>query len=299
VTIESRTISLHGHELTYRTAGEGPLLLLVHGMAGSSATWEPVLRDLARAFTVVAPDLLGHGQSDKPRGDYSLGAFASTLRDVMAVLGREHGTVIGQSLGGGIALQFAYQYPERCERLVLVGSGGLGDEVSILLRALTLPASEYVLPLVCNGTVNGIGATLGGWLGRLGIRPAPAAAEILRAYESLGDAQTREAFVHTLRAVVDFRGQRVSAADRLYLASEMPMMIVWGDRDPIIPVEHAYATRDAVPGSRLEIFEGAGHFLHVEQPVRFAGLLRDFIASTEPAHRDLEAYREALQTRAG
>jgi pimeloyl-ACP methyl ester carboxylesterase len=191
--------------------------------------------------------------------------------------------VIGQSLGGGIALQFAYQYPERCERLVLVGSGGLGDEVSILLRALTLPASEYVLPLVCNGTVNGVGATLGGWLGRLGIRPAPAAAEILRAYESLGDAQTREAFIHTLRAVVDFRGQRVSAADRLYLASEMPMMIVWGDRDPIIPVEHAYATRDAVPGSRLEIFEGAGHYPHCTDPHRFVDLVTDFVATTPEA----------------
>jgi pimeloyl-ACP methyl ester carboxylesterase len=286
--------SIHGHDVSYRTAGSGPPLLLVHGMAGSSATWEPVMRPLARHFTVIAPDLLGHGQSEKPRGDYSLGAFASLLRDLLVALGHDEATVVGQSLGGGIAMQFAYQFPERCERLVLVGSGGLGEEVSPLLRLLTLPGSEYLLPLACNSTVNAIGEKLGSWLGRLGIRPDPAVGEILRSFESLGDAETREAFIHTLRSVVDLRGQRVSANDKLYLASEVPTLIVWGDRDPIIPLAHAIEAHETIVGSRLEIFEGAGHYPHCTDPERFADVLSDFAASTSGAHVSLDRWRARL-----
>jgi pimeloyl-ACP methyl ester carboxylesterase len=291
---ELQHLSIHGHDVSYRTAGSGSPLLLVHGMAGSSATWEPVMRPLAGTFTVIAPDLLGHGQSEKPRGDYSLGAFASLLRDLLVTLGHERATVVGQSLGGGIAMQFAYQFPERCERLVLVSSGGLGEDVSPLLRLLTLPGSEYVLPLACNSTVNGIGERLGSWLGRLGIRPAPAVGEILRSFESLGDAETREAFIHTLRSVVDLRGQRVSAHDKLYLASDVPTLIVWGDRDPIIPMSHAIDANEAIPGSRLEIFEGAGHYPHCADPERFADLLEEFVASTPAARPSHDRWRERL-----
>jgi pimeloyl-ACP methyl ester carboxylesterase len=291
---ELQHVSIHGHEISYRTTGSGPPLLLIHGMAGSSATWEPVMRPLARSFTVIAPDLLGHGQSEKPRGDYSLGAFASLLRDLLITLGHDRATVVGQSLGGGIAMQFAYQFPERCERLVLVSSGGLGEDVSPLLRLLTLPGSEYVLPLACNSTVNAIGERLGSWFGRLGIRPEPAVAEILRSFESLGDAETREAFIHTLRSVVDFRGQRVSANDKLYLASDVPTLIIWGDRDPIIPVHHATEAHEAIPGSRLEIFEGAGHYPHCSDPERFTDLLDEFVASTSGADVSHDRWRARL-----
>ena len=124
--MELRELSIHGHRVAYREAGEGPVLLLIHGMAGSMTTWKHVMPSLAKAFTVVTLDLPGHGQSEKRVGDYSLGAFASTLRDLLIALGHERATIVGQSLGGGIAMQMAYQYPERCERLVLVGSGGLG-----------------------------------------------------------------------------------------------------------------------------------------------------------------------------
>lgn len=291
---ELKHLSIHGHGVSYRTAGAGPPILLVHGMAGSSATWEPVMRPLARHFTVIAPDLLGHGHSEKPRGDYSLGAFASLLRDLVVALGHDQATVVGQSLGGGIAMQFAYQFPERCERLVLVASGGLGEEVSPLLRLLTLPGSEYLLPLACNSTVNAIGEKLGSWFGRLGIRPDPAVAEILASFESLGDAETREAFIHTLRSVVDIRGQRVSANDKLYLTSDLPTLIVWGDRDPIIPLSHAIEAHDAIAGSRLEIFEGAGHYPHCTDPERFADVLDQFVASTLGAHLSLDRWRARL-----
>jgi pimeloyl-ACP methyl ester carboxylesterase len=290
-------LSIHGHDIAYRTQGDGPVVLLVHGMAGSATTWRHVMPALARHATVVAPDLPGHGRSEKPRGDYSLGALASSLRDLLLALGHERATVVGQSLGGGIAMQFAYQYPERCERLVLVSSGGLGEEVHLLLRALSLPGSELVLALGCAAPLRDAGNALGGLLGRLGLRPQPLVEEMWHAYSSLADGETRRAFVHTLRSVIDVAGQRVSANDRLYLASFMPTLIMWGDADRIIPVDHAYAARDAMPGSGLEIFEGVGHFPHVEAPERFASVLQQFVQETPPAEPAAHLLRDLLVNR--
>src|SRR5919201_3094810 len=162
-------IELHGHEVSYRVAGEGPLVVLIHGIAGSSEQWDAASRLLAERFTVLAPDLLGHGQSAKPRGDYSLGAYAVSIRDLMIALGHRRGTVVGHSLGGGIAMQFAYQFPIFCERLVLVSSGGLGREVHPLLRAATLPGSEIVLPLIASARIRAAGAAVGAFLERLGL----------------------------------------------------------------------------------------------------------------------------------
>jgi pimeloyl-ACP methyl ester carboxylesterase len=276
-------LTIHGQRIIYRTKGSGPVLLLIHGMAGSSATWLPVMPALAERFTVVAPDLLGHGESDKPQGDYSLGAFACTLRDLLVALGHEHATVVGQSLGGGVAMQFSYQYPERTERLVLVGSGGLGREVNRLLPLLTLPGSEAVLRLACAAPVRGTIEAVAGLAARLGLQPAPVVSELWRSYASLGDDATRKAFLRTLRAVVDPRGQAVSASNRLHLAAEVPTLIVWGDADPIIPVDHAFAAHESIPGSRLEIFEGVGHYPHCEEPKRFVQVLSEFVEGTVPA----------------
>ncbi len=281
--MELQHISIHGHTVSYRSSGSGPVVVLIHGMAGSSTTWEPILDQLAEHCTVLAPDLLGHGDSAKPRGDYSLGAHASSIRDLMMALGHERATIVGQSFGGGVAMQFAYQYPDRCERLVLVASGGLGQEVALLLRALTLPGVEHLLPIACNTRVRGAGDAVTGWLDRFGLRPVPVVAEMWRSFASLSDGETREAFTHTLRAVVDRHGQRVNASDRLYLAAAVPTLIVWGDRDPIIPLAHGVTAHDAIPGSRLEIFEGVGHYPHCEQPERFVEVLVDFLTSTTPA----------------
>jgi pimeloyl-ACP methyl ester carboxylesterase len=276
-------ISIHEQRITYRSAGSGPVLLLIHGMAGSATTWQQVMPGLAARFTVVAPDLLGHGGSDKPQGDYSLGAFACTLRDLLVALGHERATVVGQSLGGGVAMQFSYQYPERTERLVLVGSGGLGREVNTLLRLLSLPGSEAVLRLACAAPVRGAIESVAGGAARVGLRPAPVVAELWRSYASLSDDAARGAFLRTLRAVVDPRGQAVSASNRLHLAAEVPTLIIWGDADPIIPVDHAYAAHTSIPGSRLEIFGGVGHYPHCEEPERFIEVLSDFVESTLPA----------------
>jgi pimeloyl-ACP methyl ester carboxylesterase len=276
-------VSIHGHEVGYRIGGSGPVIMLIHGMAGSSQTWRFVMPALAERFTVIAPDLLGHGESAKPRTDYSIGAFASGLRDLLVGLGHDRATLVGQSLGGGVAMQFAYQFPERCERLVLVSSGGLGEEVSLILRALTLPGVEYVLPFACTNVVHDAGVKIGNWLHRIGFGARPHLQEIWESYGSLADAETRASFVHTLRSVVDHAGQRVSATNRLYLASEIPTLIMWGDRDSFIPVHQAYATHEALPGSRLEIFPGVGHFPHCESPQQFVDVLVDFMTTTSPA----------------
>jgi len=295
---ELQHISIHGHEVGYRMTGSGPVILLIHGMAGSSRTWGPVMAQLARHYTVIAPDLLGHGESAKPLGDYSLGAFASGLRDLLAILGIEQVTVVGQSLGGGVAMQLAYQHPEICERLVLVGSGGLGREVSWVLRALSLPGTEYLMPFAFPWFMGTRSDDLSQLLGKVGVR-APHAVEMWRAYTSLAAASNRRAFVRTLRAVIDPGGQAVSAYDRLYLTSGMATLLVWGELDSIIPVEHAYAAYRAMPGSRLEIFEGAGHFLHVEEPDRFALVLRSFVESTTTTATAPKAvsYRDLLRSR--
>jgi pimeloyl-ACP methyl ester carboxylesterase len=292
-------VELHGHDVSYRTAGSGPVVLLVHGVAGTSEQWADVAPVLAEEFTVLAPDLLGHGQSAKPHGDYSLGAYAVSLRDLLVVLGHRRATIVGHSLGGGIAMQFAYEYPVFAERMVVVSSGGLGREVHPLLRAATLPGAELVLPLLAHQRVLGAGGAVGQILARLGLRAGPDIAEMARGYASLADAEARAAFLHTVRAVIDYTGQRVSAADRLYLTGLLPTLIVWGRRDPLIPAVHGEFAHGQMPGSRLEIFEDAGHFPHLDDPIRFAALLRDFLEETEPAEfefsdEDLDELRQRI-----
>jgi len=281
--MKQQEVMIHGKRLTYRLAGNGPLVLLIHGMAGSATTWKQVMPALSERFTVLAPDLFGHGESDKTKGDYSLGAMASVLRDLVVALGYKRATVVGQSYGGGIAMQLAYQYPERCERLVLVNAGGLGTEVNRLLRLLTLPGSEAVLLLACAPPVRRVAEAIGRVALRKKLESATVIPELWRSYSSLGDVEARRAFLRTLRAVIDPRGQSVSANDKLYLAAGMPTLIIWGEDDRVIPVEHAYAAHAVIPGSWLEIIEGVGHYPHCEAPDRFVTALTEFIESTRPA----------------
>ena len=244
---------------------------------------------------MIAPDLLGHGQSAKPRGDYSLGAFASGIRDLLLALGHDSATVVGHSLGGGIAMQFAYQYPERCERLVLVSSGGLGRDVHLLLRAATLPGSELVLPLLNSAKLRDVGAPRHRRARRFGITLSPDITEVARGASSMPDAEARGAFLSTLRAVIDERGQRVDARDRLYLAEAMPTLIVWGARDPVIPVEHGAEAHEAMPGSRFEVLD-AGHFPQLEEPYVFNELLTGFVEDTVPASLQAEDLRDLVRS---
>jgi pimeloyl-ACP methyl ester carboxylesterase len=297
--LESGRIELHGQTVTYDRAGRGPLVLLIHGITSSSRTWRKVVPRLWDDHELLAPDLLGHGTSAKPRGDYSLGAYASGIRDLVLALDLGRATVVGHSLGGGVAMQFAYQFPELVERLVLVDSGGLGQEVSLLLRAATLPGAELVLPLLTAPVTRVAGRVAGGVLRQLGQRRSSADLQGLAdGFASLRDARARRAFLLTARSVIDQRGQRVDARDRLYLSEELPTLVVWGAEDPIIPLAHGQRAHELMPGSRLEVFPGAGHFPFNDDPDRFAATLRNFIATTEPARLDHEHVRGILQRRA-
>src|SRR5919108_4410688 len=282
-TFSAWQVELHGHRVIYRIAGSGPPVLLIHGMVNSSRHWEEVAVRLAGEHTVIAPDLIGHGDSATPRGDYSLGAHAASIRDLLAAIGIDRASVVGHSLGGGVAMQFFYQFPQRTERLVLVSSGGLGREVSPLLRAAALPGVSGLLAVMAHrGFVSALERSAARLRARGSGRGVHLAA-IARALRPLGQPGAREAFVHTLRSVIDVRGQRVSARDRLYLLDAMPTLIVWGGRDNTIPVAHGRAAHRAIPGSRFEVLPRAAHFPHLEDPEGLAAVLSEFLDAPPPS----------------
>ncbi|MFJ8925174.1 alpha/beta fold hydrolase [Streptomyces sp. NPDC102364] len=288
--------TVHGYRRAYRIAGEGPAVLLIHGVGASSAHWEDCFAALARRHTVIAPDLLGHGDSAKPRADYSVAAYANGLRDLLGVLGIERVTLVGHSFGGGVAMQFAYQFPERVDRLVLISTGGVGRQVTPVLRAATLPGAGLALGLL---KVPGAQLSIAAFVRALQLLDTGLgvdAVDLVNLVDALPDQNSRNAFTRTLRAVVDWRGQVVTMLDRCYLAQGIPTLLVWGDRDSVLPVDHAHTAHLAMPGSRLEIFPGAGHFPHHADPARFVRLLQEFIATTTPGDWSIEQWRELLRT---
>jgi pimeloyl-ACP methyl ester carboxylesterase len=295
MTIPVRELTIHGHTVCYRMAGSGPTLVLLHGITQSSSTWEELIPPLAEHFTVIAPDFLGHGQSSKPPGEYSVGSYASSVRDLLTVLGHLRATVVGHSLGGGVAMQFSYQFPEMCERLVLVSSGGLGRELHPILRLAALPGAEWVLPWLCSRRLRGVVDTGAKILGRAGLRTGTDLREIWRSYISLFDADARQAFISTVRTVIDVGGQRSSALDRLYLAAQIPILIIWGEKDPMIPVQHARDAHAAIHGSRLVVFPEAGHFPHLDAPLPFVSALNDFMRTSRPAQFDTRLLGEVVR----
>lgn len=292
-SVQFRTI--HGYRRAFRRCGSGPVLLLLHGIGDSSEAWLPLLPALAERYTVIAPDLLGHGQSDKPRADYSAAAYANGMRDLLDVLEVERATIVGHSLGGGVAGQVVYQYPHRCERLVLIAPGGAGREVTPLLRFLAAPYAELVLPPLRLPGSRQVARVVTSALRRTGSNLGRDAHEVRRIVDGLSRSESQFAFTRTLRSVVDWRGQEVTMLDRTYLAAGVPVQIIWGDRDGVIPVAHAYRAHEALPGSRLEIFEGAGHFPHHNDPTRFLSVLDDFMTTTSPAIHDERAWRRRLR----
>ncbi|MEV6908826.1 alpha/beta hydrolase [Amycolatopsis sp. NPDC051071] len=303
MALEARTLTLHGQEIRlreYRPStpdDSGELLVLLHGISGSGETWRPLLEHFERTgfgHRVLVPDLPGHGDSGTPRADYGLGAMASVVRDVLALTGGRHATIAGHSLGGGIAMQFAYQFPEMCARLVLVGSAGLGPQVTSVLRATALPGAKATLSAAVNPATVAIARGLAAAGRRLGGKLAPETRELTRHLSSLSDPGRRRAFLFIARGLIDLRGQRASAVDKLYLAQQVPTLLVWGAHDPLIPVEHGRKTAELLPGSRLTVFENAKHFPHVADPARFGGEIERFLDETEPARLSLDEVVEVL-----
>jgi pimeloyl-ACP methyl ester carboxylesterase len=294
---ESWEADLHGHRAIYRTVGSGPPVVLIHGMVNSSRHWKEVALQLADHYTVIAPDLIGHGDSATPRGDYSLGAHAAAIRDLLSAIGVESATVVGHSLGGGVAMQFFWQFPQRVERLALISSGGLGEEVSPLLRAAALPGASAALWVAAQPRFLDALEGVGERLEARGSGRGPYVRAVVRALSPLQVPGARAAFLNTLRSVIDIRGQRVSAADRLYLLGPVPTLIVWGERDRTIPLEHGRAAYEAIPNSHFRTLPRAAHFPHLEDPEGLATALEEFLATTTPHRIEDADWGELLESR--
>jgi pimeloyl-ACP methyl ester carboxylesterase len=292
---EVQYVTIHGHRRAFVRTGSGPVVLLLHGLGCHHGTWDPVIDALARHYTVIAPDLLGHGQSAKPRADYSLGGYANGMRDLLTVLGIDRVTVVGHSFGGGVAMQFAYQFPERTERLVLVASGGLGPEVTPAIRAISTPGYHQLMGLLTLPGLRHLGVAGLKALSETGLKQTRDLDEVAEIFESFKDPHTRAAIRHVVRAVVDWRGQIVTMADRAYLTEAMPMAVVWGRDDMVIPVRHASSAAALAPKARVEVIPNAGHFPHKDHPERFAKILHDFIRTTRPARYSRARVRRLLR----
>jgi pimeloyl-ACP methyl ester carboxylesterase len=296
--LEVQHVTIHGHRRAYVKTGSGPALLLLHGLGCDHTTWEPVINGLATRFTVIAPDLLGHGQSAKPRADYSVGGYANGMRDLLTVLNIDKVTVVGHSLGGGVAMQFAYQFPERTERMVLVAPGGLGPEVTPMIRAVGLPGFKAAMAVLTLPGIRHVGTAGMRALSRTGLAVTHDLDEVAGIYESFKDPRTRAAIAHVVRAVVDARGQIVTMVDRAYLTQAMPMLVVWGNEDMVIPVKHAATVAEIAPGAQVEVLGNSGHFPHKDHPERFVKILTDFVRSTQPASYHRGRWRTLLRNAA-
>ena len=292
---EVQYLTVHGHRRAFVKAGSGPVLLLLHGLGCDHTTWRPVIDALAKRYMVVAPDLLGHGRSDKPRADYSVGGYANGVRDLLTVLGIDKVTVVGHSFGGGVAMQFAYQFPERTERMVLVASGGLGPEVSPAIRAITTPGFHQAMGLLTLPGVRHLGVAGLRAAAHSGLKATRDLDEVAEIYDSFKDPHARAAIRHVVRAVVDWRGQIVTMADRAYLTEAMPMAVVWGSHDHVIPVRHASNAAALAPKARIEVIPNAGHFPHKDHPERFARIVHDFVRTTRPATYSRAKWRTLLR----
>jgi pimeloyl-ACP methyl ester carboxylesterase len=282
-TEERREAVLHGRRISYLQRGDlntgaSPIVFL-HGLASSSSTWQDVLGRLPSHLTAIAVDLPGHGQSDRGAQDYTLAGHANIVRDLLVQIGVTRATFVGHSYGGGVAMQLAYQHPDMCERLVLVSSGGLGPDVSWMLRLLSLPGAEFVLPVIGPACVRDTGNAIWEQLNKIGVR-APRLEQSWRAYATITDPDNRAPFLRTLRGVIGPSGQVLSATDRLYLTSNLPTLLVWGARDRMIPVVHALSTHDQLPNSELLILADSSHFPHHEQPQEFVDALSSFLIRT-------------------
>ncbi|HSE08292.1 MAG TPA: alpha/beta fold hydrolase [Nocardioidaceae bacterium] len=293
--LEVQYLTVHGHKRAFVKAGSGPALLLLHGLGCDHTTWLPVIATLSRRYTVIAPDLLGHGLSDKPRADYSVGGYANGMRDLLTVLGIDKVTVVGHSFGGGVAMQFAYQFPERTERMILVAPGGIGREVTAAIRAITLPGFQAAMGVATMpGLLQAMKLALRG-LSASGLSHARDLDEVADIVQHLSDRKARAAITHVVRAVVDWRGQVVTMADRAYLTHAMPMCVIWGTDDMVIPARHAALASEIAPGATVEVIHNAGHFPHKDHPQRFVKIVNDFIRTTEPAIYDRAHWRSLLE----
>ncbi|MFI7545061.1 alpha/beta fold hydrolase [Actinoplanes sp. NPDC049599] len=281
--------------VAYTTAGQGEPLLLVHGLGSTRQTWNGILDSLATTHTVVAPDLPGHGESDPPAGDYSLGAYAVGLRNLLIALGLRSTTLVGHSLGGGIALQFAFHFPERTNRLALIGSGGLGPQLTPMLRFSTLPGAKAVVALLARFPepftrrfLEYVTRAVPAFLAH------PDAGPVAEDLHRLTNAGHRRTFVRTARNVINWRGQTVSATETLAFLTDLPVLLAWGTDDRVIPPQHHHTVAGLLTGPQLAEVAGAGHYPHLTASEEIAAAVLKFLAMTEPFRYTEARWRELL-----
>jgi pimeloyl-ACP methyl ester carboxylesterase len=284
--LQEGVASVLGYRMAYVTGGAGEPIVFLHGLGQSSSTWETILPPLAHHFRVFAVDMLGCGRSDKPRIDYSLWALATYTRYFMDAVGIERAHLVGHSLGGGIAMHAAFQYPERVDRLALMATGGLGRDLRLLLRIATLPGASLALA----------GLTSPLWMRfveqvRISKLTVPLARENMRMWVRLGDADHRRVFMRMLHGVCNITGQTVSAVERLPLMRQ-PVLLVWGERDNTIPPIHARRAAALIQNCQLEILSGCKHYPPLEKPEVVAPLLDRFLLA--PDHLPAATAAETL-----
>ncbi|WP_439030107.1 alpha/beta fold hydrolase [Gordonia terrae] len=280
VLADTHTFDLAGHRIRYVDRGNGPAVVLVHGLMGSLHDWDEQIVALSADFRVIAVDLPGHGESDKSPGDYSLSAHAAAIRDLLGALGVDSATVVGHSFGGGVCMQMLYLFPDLVERICLIASGGLGNDVNPVLRIVSLPGSGLVVKVAASAPVRGVVDTVVNFADRRRIVPlSPSSRQAWTNFVSIADSPTRSAFLATVRAVIDHRGQTVSATRLLPAFAHVPALLIWGDRDTIIPSAHSDAVRRALPDVVVDIVAGAGHFPHLDEPAQFERTFRDFMST--------------------
>jgi pimeloyl-ACP methyl ester carboxylesterase len=256
-----------------------PVVVLLHGLASDSDTWDRAIGPLgAHGLRVLAVDLLGHGHSDKPDCAYLLSDFADSLLAFMDALGLPSATLCGHSFGGAIAIYFGSQHPERVERVVLVAAGGLGREVHPVLRAAALPVAPALLRAALRPPLRRIYRHPG--LHRA-LRLTPDnVTNLRRAARALGSEAGQASFFASLRGVIAPSGQRAASREMRAFAEKVPMLLIWNESDPVIPLAHAQVHVAATPSSRLVVFPSGGHEPHRRSADRFAGEVAAFIRSS-------------------
>jgi pimeloyl-ACP methyl ester carboxylesterase len=280
--------------MSYVTGGHGEPIVLLHGLGSDSGTWRRILPELARHYTVYAPDMFGCGLSDKPEIAYTIEAMAHYIRIFMDAVGIERAHLIGHSLGGGIAMQTVYFSEERVRRVVLVDSGGLGHDLHWLLRISTLPGAHLIIGLLTHPRSGVIALAQGLERHRHAGEDLDYESLVPLILRRLRQPETRRSFLRMIRAVGNISGQKVSALSLLTERAATPFLLIWGEKDPIIPPTHAYAARARIPNSLVAVIPDSYHQPHIESPEQFCRLTLDFLQEAEWSRGEKTAPASAL-----
>jgi pimeloyl-ACP methyl ester carboxylesterase len=274
-----RMIKIGTVNTRYWMEGEGSPVILIHGISNSIEDWLLNFKSISGQHRVFALDLIGHGRTDKPlSASYEITDLARFLKDFMDALDIKSAHLVGHSLGGAISLKVALDYPSYCNKLVLVDSGGLAQECSIVLRLLSVPGlGEFLGSIFMQGDLE----KRMSMLRKSWPDPETVPDEMIQLkYAATLWQDISKTFLKTLRAIVNIRGVKRSVFIPIVqgLPSLVnPMLVVWGKQDDILPVSQAQIVKDKAPHARVELFENCKHDPMVVDPQRFNQLILEFL----------------------